>query len=79
MWLVQGVPLVWYVGAGHTLPEAKEVEALRGPWDSPWSLRHLLQVLRRATLNATIRENSPDGKELQHSIRVLKNLVNSAA
>jgi hypothetical protein len=79
VWLLQGVLLVWYVGAGHTLPEAKEVEALMGPWDSPWSLRHILQVLRRATLNATIRENSPDCKELQQSIRVLKNLVNGAA
>ena len=79
MWLLQGVLLVGYVGAGHTLPEAKEVEALRGPWDSPWSLRHMLQVLRRATRNATIRENSPDCKDLQQSIRVLKNLVNGAA
>jgi hypothetical protein len=37
------------------------------------------RVLRRATLNATIPDNSPDGNELQHSIRVLKNLLNSAA
>jgi hypothetical protein len=79
VWLLQGVLLVWYVSDGHTLPEAKEVESLMGPWDSPWSLRHMLQVLRRATLNATIPDNSPDCNELQHSIRVLKNLLNSAA
>jgi hypothetical protein len=79
VWLLQGVLLVWYVSEGHTLPEAKEVEALMGPWDSPWSLRHVLQVLRRATLNATIPGNSPDCNELQQSIRVLKNLVNVAA
>jgi DDE superfamily endonuclease len=79
VWLMQGVILVWYVSAGHKLPEAKEVEALMGPWDSPTSLRHMLQVLRRATLNISINANSSDCKDLLQSIAALKNLINAAA
>src|SRR4051812_34895124 len=79
VWLMQGVILVWYVSEGHKLPEAREVEALMGPWDSPTSLRHMLQVLRRATLNISIDANSPDCKDLQQSIAALKNLINAAA
>jgi len=79
VWLMQSVILVWYVTEGQKLPEAKEVEALMGPWDSPCSLRHMLQVLRRATLNLSIPGNSSDCNELQHAIAALKNLINAAA
>jgi hypothetical protein len=79
VWLMQSVILVWYVTEGHQCAEAKEVEALMGPWDSPTSLRHVLQVLRRATLNSSINTNSPDCKELQRWIASLKNLINAAA
>jgi hypothetical protein len=79
VWLMHSVILVWYVTEGHKLPEAKEVEALMGPWDSPTSLRHMLQVLRRATLNLSINANSSDCNELQHWLATLKNLINAAA
>jgi hypothetical protein len=79
VWLMQSVILVWYVTEGHKLPEAKEVGALMGPWDSPTSLRHILQVLRRATLNISIDANSPNSNELRHWIATLKNLINTAA
>jgi hypothetical protein len=79
VWLMQGVISVWYVTAGHNLPEAKEVETLMGPWDSPTSLRHIIQVLRRATLNVSINDNSSDPNELRLGIAALKNLINAAA
>lgn len=79
VWLMQGVISVWYVTVGHTLDEAKEVEALMGPWDSTTSLRHMIQVLRRATLNVSINDNSPDPNELRRGIAALKNLINAAA
>jgi hypothetical protein len=79
VWLMQSVILVWYVTEGHKCAEAKEVEALMGPWDSPTSLRHILQVLRRATLNLSINANSSDCNELQRWIASLKNLINAAA
>jgi hypothetical protein len=79
VWLMQSVIQVWYMTEGHKLPEAKEVEALMGPWDSPTSLRHIIQVLRRATLNITINGNSSDCNELRQWIGTLKNLINAAA
>jgi len=79
VWLQQSVIAVWYLTEGVTLPEAKEVEELMGPWDSSWSLRHMLQVLRRATVNATININSPDPTTLQQSLQMLKNCLFLAA
>lgn len=79
VWLQQSVIALWYVTEGSTLPEAKEVEDLMGPWDSKWSLRHMLRVLRRATLNATININSSDPTTLQQSLQTLKNCVLLAA
>ena len=75
VWLQQSVIALWYLTEGSTLPEAKEVEELMGPWDSKWSLRHMLQVLCRATLNATININSPDPSMLQRSLQTLKNCL----
>src|SRR5947208_14409385 len=69
----------WYVREGRRLPEAAEVEALMGPWDSDCSLRHMIQVLRRAILNATINSNSGDTADMARSLEILKNCVNLAA
>ena len=79
VWLQQSVITIWYLTEGSTLPEAAELEKLMGPWDSKWSLRHMLQVLRRATLNATININSADPATLQQSLQTLKNCVILAA
>ena len=75
VWLQQSAIAVWYLTGGSTLPEAIEEENLMGPWDSKWSLRHMLQVLRRATLNATINTNSSDPTTLQQSLQILKNCL----
>jgi DDE superfamily endonuclease len=79
VWLQQSVIAVWYLTEGSTLAEAKDEEELMGPWDSKWSLRHMLQVLRRATLNATININSSDPATLHQLIQCLKNCVLLAA
>ena len=75
MWLQQSVISLWYLTEGCTLPEAAEVAGLMGPWDSQWSLRHMVQVLRRATLNATFNSNSSDPVTLRQSLQTLKNCV----
>src|SRR5206468_11028745 len=54
VWSLQSVVMVWYVTAGRDLPEAEELRGVMGKWAREWSLRHMVQVLRRATLNATI-------------------------
>jgi hypothetical protein len=79
VWSMQSVVMVWYFTVGHTLPEALELREVMGEWDSEWSLRHMLQVLRRAILNATINPNSADQAELTEMVKTLKNWANLAA
>jgi hypothetical protein len=79
VWSMQSVLMVWYVTAGRELPEAEELRGVMGEWDSEWSLRHMVQVLRRATLNATIKPKSDEPTELLKMIEALKNCVNLAA
>jgi DDE superfamily endonuclease len=79
VWSMQSVVMVWYVTAGYESAEAQELRGLMGEWDSEWSLRHMVQVLRRAILNATIDPNSANEAELREMTRTLKNWVNLAA
>jgi DDE superfamily endonuclease len=51
VWSVQSVIVVWYLTAGRALPEAEELRARMGEWDSEWSLRHMVQVLRCTILS----------------------------
>jgi hypothetical protein len=79
VWSMQSVIMVWYLTVGHTTPEALELRKVMGDWDSEWSLRHMLQVLRRAILNATINPNSADQAQLTEMVTTLKNWANLAA
>jgi DDE superfamily endonuclease len=78
VWLMQSVVSVWYLSAGHALPQGQAARDTMGPWDSEWSLRHMLGVLRRATLDATINPTSADDNQLQQIMQMLKNCVNLA-
>ena len=79
VWSMQSVVMVWYITAGHESTEAAELRDLMGEWDSEWSLRHMIQVLRRAILNATIDPNSAKEAELREMANTLKNWANLAA
>jgi len=79
VWSMQSVVMVWYITAGYESAEAAELRGRMGPWDSEWSLRHMLQVLRRAILNATIDPDSANEAELRDMVQTLKNWVNLAA
>jgi DDE superfamily endonuclease len=79
VWLLQSLVMGWYLTTGHDLPEAAQARETMGDWESEWSLRHMLKVLRRATLDATININSADTNELQQMMETLKNCINLAA
>jgi DDE superfamily endonuclease len=79
VWSMQSVIMVWYVSAGRELPEAQELRQRMGDWDSEWSLRHMIQVLRSAILNATINPNSADEAQLRDMVETLKKWANLAA
>jgi hypothetical protein len=79
VWSMQSVIMVWYLSVGYTIPEALELRELMGKWDSEWSLRHMLGVLRRAILHETINPNSANQAELTEMVKTLKNWANLAA
>ncbi len=79
VWCMQSVIMVWYLTAGHDTAEAKEMRRTMGEWDSEWSLRHMIQVLQRAILNATINPDSADPAQLRDMVNSLKNWANLAA
>jgi hypothetical protein len=79
VWSLQSVLMVWYVTEGRQSPEAEELRERMGDWDSEWSVRHMVQVLRRAILNATIDPNSAGEAELRHMVKTLQNWANLAA
>jgi hypothetical protein len=79
VWSMQSVIMVWYLTAGRELPEAEELRERMGEWDSEWSLRHMIQVLRTATLNAAIDPDSADEAKLREMTKTLKNWANLAA
>jgi hypothetical protein len=79
VWSLQSVIMVWYITAGRALPEAEDLRTRMGAWDSEWSLRHMVQVLRAAILNATINPDSADEAELREMAKTLKNWANLAA
>lgn len=79
VWSMQGVITVWYLTAGHTLPEAEQMRKRMGPWDSEWSLRHMIQVLQRATLHATINPRFAGEPQLREMVQTLENWALLAA
>jgi hypothetical protein len=79
VWSMQSVLMVWYLTVGQKSPEALSLREVMGEWDSQWSLRHMLRVLRRATLDATIQPNSAAAPELVEMVNNLKNWANLAA
>ena len=79
VWSVQSVIMVWYVTVGQESPEAGELRARMGEWDSEWSLRHMVDVLRRAILNANINPDSANEAQLREMVKTLKNWANLAA
>jgi hypothetical protein len=79
VWSMQSVIMVWYITAGRALPEAEELRARMGDWDSEWSLRHMVQVLQRVILSATINPDSANQAQLREMVQTPKNWANLAA
>lgn len=79
VWQMQSLVYLWYLSAGHTLPEAQQARERLGPWDNEWSLRHIVGVLRTAILEATINPQSRKGVHWQQLLFQVKEYLNHAA
>jgi hypothetical protein len=79
VWGMQSVIMVWYLCDGRDLPQARQMRQRMGPWDCEFSLRHMIQVLQRATLDATIQPNSASQPQLREMVQTLQNWALLAA
>jgi hypothetical protein len=76
---MQSLVAWWYVTDGHKLPEAKAARKDLGPWETEWSLQHMLRVLRRLTIEQTIEEMSQTKADLRQMVDQLENYLFLAA
>jgi len=78
VWLMQSTVMTWYITEGRKLPEARSARKRFGKWDTEWSLRHMLRVLRSATLRQIISPKSATKADLLELLRQLENHLNLA-
>jgi hypothetical protein len=79
VWFMQSLVALWYLTEGQRLPEAQKAREDLGPWESEWSLRHMLRVLRRLTLQQTIEQMSHKKADLRQMIDQLESYLYLAA
>lgn len=79
VWLMQSIIALWYLQHGRHLPEADAARRELGPWESEWSFRHMIRLLRRLTLREMISRTSHTKHDLQQFIEILENYVYMAA
>jgi hypothetical protein len=79
VWLMQSVVALWYLTEGQQLPEAKAARKDLGPWETEWSLRHMLRVLRRLTIQQTFDRMSQTKADLRKMIEQMENYLFLAA
>jgi hypothetical protein len=79
VWQMQSLLMLWYLSVGHTLPEAQAARERMGPWDSEWSLGHIVCVLRTALLEQTINPKSGTKANWQQLLDQVKTYLTHAA
>jgi len=75
VWLMQSTISLWYFNGGRSLPQAQAARQRFGPWDTEWSLVHMLRVLRSAILEGTINAKSATKADLHQLLDDLENYV----
>jgi hypothetical protein len=75
VWQMQSLVTLWYVTAGRALPEAKAARRDLGTWETEWSLRHMLRVLRRLTLRQAMAQKSQTTADLQKLLEQLESYL----
>jgi hypothetical protein len=75
VWLTQSLVALWYFTVGRDLPEAREARRELGPWETEWSLRHMVRLLRRTTIRQAIIAMSAKQRDLQQLAASLENYL----
>lgn len=79
VWLMQSVVAMWYLTEGRHLPEARAARRELGNWETEWSYRHMLRLLRRLTIRKAINAMSHNKHDLQQLTKRLENYLYLAA
>ncbi len=78
VWLMQSVVSLWYFTQGKDLPEAEAARAALGPWETEWSLAHMVRILRRVILHQAITSRSASTADMVQLLHHLENYLNLA-
>jgi hypothetical protein len=78
VWLMQSVVSLWYFTQGKDLPEARKARAALGPWETEWSLAHMVRILRRVILHQAITSKSASTADMVQLLHNLENYLNLA-
>ena len=79
VWLMQSLVALWYLQHGRHLPEARAARRELGDWESEWSFRHMLRLLRRLSIREMISRTSHTKRDLQQLTENLEKYVYLAA
>jgi hypothetical protein len=79
VWLMQSLVGLWYLTEGRKLPQAKAARKDLGPWETEWSLQHMLRVLRRLTVQQSIAQMSHTEADMRQMIGHLEDYLFLAA
>ena len=75
VWLMQSMIALWYLTAGHKLPEARAARRELGAWETEWSFRHMCRLFRRVTIRKVINAMSHNKHDLQQLVEHLENYL----
>jgi len=78
VWLMQSLVSLWYITEGHKLPPARAARRRFGPWDTEWSLGHMLRILRTAIFENRIKPTSATKADLYQLLNHLENYLSLA-
>lgn len=79
VWLMQSLVAQWYLQHGRHLPEARAARRELGAWETEWSFRHMLRLLRRLNIREMISRTSHTKHDLQQLVENLENYLYLAA
>ena len=78
VWLMQSLISLWYITEGRKLLPARAARRRFGPWDTEWSLGHMLRILRTAILDDRIKPTSATKADLYQLLNQLENYLSLA-
>jgi hypothetical protein len=79
VWLMQSLIALWYLQHGRHLPEARAARCGLGDWESEWTFRHMLRLLRQLSIREMISRTSHTKRDLQRLTQNLENYLYLAA